>query len=106
MTVTSPHKGREAVSEYRTLKTFREHTLLEVRPHTGRTHQIRVHLKFIGCPVAGDEVYGRKHSTIPLARHFLHAFRLTILLPGEAEARTFTAQLPVELETVLESLQV
>jgi 23S rRNA pseudouridine1911/1915/1917 synthase len=93
MTVTSSIKGREAVSEYHTLEVLREHTLLEVHPLTGRTHQIRVHLKFIGCPVAGDTVYGGKHSTISLDRHFLHAARLTILLPGDRLARTFEAPL-------------
>lgn len=105
MTVTSLTKGREAVSEYRTLEIFKNHTLLEVHPLTGRTHQIRLHLKFIGCPVAGDCVYGHKHSTLPIQRHFLHASRLTILIPGEIEPRTFDAQLPSELTLVLEQLR-
>jgi 23S rRNA pseudouridine1911/1915/1917 synthase len=72
---------------------------------TGRTHQIRVHLKFIGCPVAGDTVYGHKHATIELNRHFLHASQLTILLPGETKPSTFEAPMPVELEQVLEMLR-
>ena len=105
MGVTGIKKGREAVSEYRTLETFREHTLLEVHPLTGRTHQIRVHLRFIGCPVAGDTVYGHKHATIELNRHFLHASRLTILLPGETKPSTFEAPLPAELVQVLESIR-
>jgi 23S rRNA pseudouridine1911/1915/1917 synthase len=105
MTVTSLTKGREAVSEYRTLEVFKNHTLLEVHPLTGRTHQIRLHLKFIGCPVAGDRVYGHTHSTIPIQRHFLHASHLTILIPGEIEPRTFEAHLPMELSLVLEQLR-
>jgi 23S rRNA pseudouridine1911/1915/1917 synthase len=105
MTITGIKKGREAISEYRTLESFREHSLLEVHPLTGRTHQIRVHLKFLGCPVAGDTIYGHRHATIPLARHFLHAARLTILLPGEAKPHTFEASLPVELEQVLQKLR-
>ncbi len=105
MGVTGVKKGREAVSEYRTLETFKEHTLLEVHPLTGRTHQIRVHLKFIGCPVAGDTVYGHRHPTVDLPRQFLHAATLTILLPGEAKPRTFEAPLPAELERVLEQLR-
>jgi 23S rRNA pseudouridine1911/1915/1917 synthase len=105
MAVTMIKRGREAVSEYRTLESFREHTLLEVHPLTGRTHQIRVHLKFLGCPVAGDTVYGHKHATIALKRHFLHAIRLTILLPGETKPFTFEAPLPIELTQVLESLR-
>jgi len=105
MSVSRIKKGREAISEYHTLESFREHTLLEVHPLTGRTHQIRVHLKFIGCPVAGDTVYGHKHATIELNRHFLHAARLTILLPGEDKPCTFEAPLPVELVQVLERLR-
>ena len=105
MSVTGIKKGREAVSEYRTLDSFRAHTLLEVHPLTGRTHQIRVHLKFIGCPVAGDTVYGHRHATIELNRQFLHAARLSILLPGEPIPRTFETPLPDELERVLEQLR-
>ena len=105
MSVSRIKKGREAISEYHTLESFREHTLLEVHPLTGRTHQIRVHLKFIGCPVAGDTVYGHKRATIELNRHFLHACRLTILLPGEDKPCTFEAPLPVELVQVLERLR-
>lgn len=101
MRVLPPGKGREAVTEYFTRESFREHTLLEVHPITGRTHQIRVHLAFLGCPVVGDTVYGRRKPSLPLERHFLHAWRLTIQLPGEAAPRTFEAPLPPELEQAL-----
>jgi len=105
MAVVVEGKGREAVSEYRAVERFSAHTLLEVHPITGRTHQIRLHLAFIGCPVAGDTIYGRRHSTLPLDRHFLHAARLTIRLRGEKEPRTFFAPLPQELEAILEQLR-
>ncbi len=105
MAVVPPGKGREAASEYTTLEIFRHHTLLEVHPITGRTHQIRLHLAFLGCPVAGDTVYGLRKPSLPLGRHFLHAARLTICLPGEAQPRTFTAPLPPELEGILKSLR-
>lgn len=105
MAVVSQSKGREAISEYRTLESFAAHTLLEMRPVTGRTHQIRLHLAFLGCPVTGDTIYGHRHSSIPLERHFLHAARLTVRLPGEAAARTFAAPLPAELEQALEALR-
>jgi 23S rRNA pseudouridine1911/1915/1917 synthase len=105
MAIAVPGKGRAAVSEYRTLESFAAHTLLEVHPITGRTHQIRLHLAFIGCPVAGDAIYGRHKPTLPLKRHFLHAARLTITLPGEAQPRTFTAPLPAELEAALAGLR-
>lgn len=105
MSVTSPHKGREAVTEYRTRETFKEHTLLEIHPLTGRTHQIRVHMAFLDCPVAGDQVYGHRHATIPIQRHFLHACQLKFIIPGEAVARTFESPLPDELTSILESLR-
>lgn len=104
MGVTDPQKGREAVSEYFTRQNFHEHTLLEVHPLTGRTHQIRVHLAFIGCPVAGDRIYGHRKPTVPLERQFLHAWKLTIRLPGEKQPHTFEAPLAPELELVLADL--
>jgi 23S rRNA pseudouridine1911/1915/1917 synthase len=104
MAIVPASKGREAVSEYKTLNVFPAHTLLEFHPHTGRTHQIRLHCAFLGCPIVGDTLYGRKRSTLELDRHFLHAFRLTITLPGEKKPRTFEAPLPEELENVLSKL--
>lgn len=105
MAVLPPGKGRPALSEYRTLESFPEHSLLEVRPITGRTHQIRLHLAFLGCPVVGDTVYGRRRPSLSLGRQFLHAARLTIRLPGEEAARLFEAPLPADLETVLVALR-
>jgi 23S rRNA pseudouridine1911/1915/1917 synthase len=105
MAVVTPRKGRQAVSEYKTLEAFSAHTLLEIHPITGRTHQIRLHLAFLGCPVAGDTVYGKRHSSIPLERHFLHAARLRLRLRDERESRTFEAALPAELTRVLERLR-
>ncbi len=105
MAVTQPDKGRTAISEYRTLESFDKHTLLEIHILTGRTHQIRVHTAFLGCPVAGDMVYGQRHPSIAAGRHFLHAFRLGIVIPGEATPRTFEAPLPEELMSVLEDVK-
>ncbi len=105
MAVVPLDKGRQAVSEFRTLESFPGHTLLEVHPLTGRTHQIRVHMAFLGCPVAADMVYGKHKPTVELDRHFLHAFKLKIILPGEKQARIFEASLPQELQFVLEHLR-
>lgn len=105
MAIVSEKKGREAISEYVTVEGFNEHTLLEFHPHTGRTHQIRLHCAFLNCPIAGDKIYGRNKSTINIKRHFLHAYRLTILLPNETEPKTFEAPLPEELEGVLNNLR-
>lgn len=101
MAIVPAGRGREAVSEYKTLETFKEHTLLEFHPHTGRTHQIRLHCQFLGCPIVGDVVYGKRTPTAEINRHFLHAYRLKIILPYEKQARTFEAELPEELKSVL-----
>lgn len=105
MAIVQPGKGREAVSEYKTLETFKNHTLLEFHPLTGRTHQIRLHCQFLGCPIVGDAVYGRRNSGVEISRHFLHAYRLKILLPDEKSPRTFEAELPDELKNVLEEVK-
>ncbi|MCC6148479.1 MAG: RluA family pseudouridine synthase [Anaerolineaceae bacterium] len=104
MTIVPESKGREAVSEYYTLEKFSQHTLLEVHPLTGRTHQIRIHMAFLDCPVAGDTLYGRRRPSVEINRQFLHAGRLTIRIPG-GEERTFEAPLPEELESVLAFLR-
>jgi len=105
MAILPPGKGREAVSEYKTLESFKVHTLLEFHPLTGRTHQIRLHCAFLECPIVGDKVYGRKSQSVQLDRHFLHAARLKITLPGEKKPRQFESPLPEELESVLVELR-
>ncbi len=105
MAVVPEKKGRAASSDYFTLESFPDHTLLEVHPQTGRTHQIRLHLAFVGCPIVGDKVYGHKKPTLPLGRHFLHAARLTVTLPGETAPRLFEAPLPQDLQQILNHLR-
>ena len=105
MGIVPESRGREAISEYKTVESFKDHTLLEFHPLTGRTHQIRLHCAFLGCPIVGDEIYGKRHSSIELGRHFLHAYRLKIVLPGEQESRHFEAPLPDELEGALSALR-
>ena len=105
MAVVSENKGREAISEYRTVEEYTDHTLLEFHPHTGRTHQIRLHCQFLNCPIVGDKVYGRKKPTLNIRRHFLHAYRLNIVLPNKKEPNHFEARLPQDLEVVLDNLR-
>jgi 23S rRNA pseudouridine1911/1915/1917 synthase len=105
MAIVSESRGREAISEYKTVESFANHTLLEFHPLTGRTHQIRLHCAFLGCPIVGDEVYGRKSPTVEINRHFLHAYRLKIILPGEKEPEVFETHLPEELLVVLNELR-
>jgi len=104
MAIVPAGKGREAVSEYKMLDSFRAHSLLEFHPLTGRTHQIRLHCAFLGCPIVGDRVYGRKSPSLEIDRQFLHAARLRIMLPGETNPRSFEAPLPPELQAVLDRL--
>ena len=99
-------KSREALTMYKTIKSFENYTLLEVQPKTGRMHQIRVHLKAIGYPVVGDRKYFfRKHRSkdLELKRQFLHASELKIkLLDGKD--KTFKAELASDLENFLDKL--
>jgi len=105
MAIVNAAKGRESSSEYKTVESFSEQTLLEFHPLTGRTHQIRLHCSFLGCPIVGDEVYGRRNPSIKIGRHFLHAYRLKITLPNEKQPRQFEAPLPKELQNVLDALR-
>jgi len=95
-------KGREARTEYSVVKYIGNYTLLEVRPETGRTHQIRVHLLAIGYPVIGDPMYGVKSAY--LSRQFLHASRLGFILPSTGEYVEFTSDLPPDLEQALKDI--
>lgn len=97
-------RSRMAVSEYRTREALRGYTLVDVKPETGRTHQVRVHMAFLGCPLAGDLLYGVSGGRYKLARHFLHAAVLTLKLPS-GKTQTFVAPLPAELEGCLAALR-
>ena len=86
-------------------EAFPEYTLVEAKPLTGRTHQIRIHFASIGHPLVGDPVYGYRRQRLPLERQFLHAARLAFALPSTGERAEFHSDLPVDLEAVLESLR-
>jgi 23S rRNA pseudouridine1911/1915/1917 synthase len=105
MAITTPKRGRQAVTEYSTLKRYENHTLLEAHPLTGRTHQIRLHCAFLKCPIVGDKIYGNRKLTLPVERHMLHAARLIITLPGDTTPREFEAPLPGDFQEVLEELK-
>jgi len=94
--------GRPSRTEYRVIKYIDNYTFLEVKPQTGRTHQIRVHLAAIGFPVVGDATYGGKSEL--LSRQFLHAYQLKFQLPSTGEYCEFTSELPPDLAQVLRTL--
>jgi len=98
-------KGKLAITEYEVIKKFRDFSLVEVSPKTGRTHQIRVHMASLGHPIAGDKVYGKKKETLEgLIRQFLHAYYLSFALPG-GKKLALEADLPKDLETILTKLE-
>lgn len=97
---TKSGAGRSALTEYRVRQRFEKFTFLEVRIHTGRTHQIRVHLASIGHPVAGDRLYGGQAAQ----RIFLHAWRIVFTSPATSERVTVEAPLPADLTAWLASL--
>lgn len=95
-------KMREAITEYVVLKNRSDSSFLEVRPKTGRTHQIRVHMKAINHPVVGDRLYAPKREAIlGFGRLALHARSLEIMLPN-GEQKRFEALLPADFEKALE----
>ena len=96
-------KTRFAVTRYSTVEKFDGWTLLKIKPITGRTHQIRVHMSYLGCPIVGDLLYGNRRMVSDLhglQRQFLHAARLKIAIP-KGDTRIFISPLPKDLENVL-----
>jgi len=114
---THSRSGRGAVTQWGLLEAFSGYSLLEIRPQTGRTHQIRVHLASVGHPVLGDALYGRKSRPGAIAdlifrdvvkklnRQALHAHRLTFTHPRTRERITFTSPVPPDMEEVLRCLR-
>ena len=87
--------GKSALTQYETVDTYKSHSLLKVSPRTGRTHQIRVHLKSIGHPVVGDSMYGKVDPE--LNRHFLHASSISFTHPESGEPLSLKSDLPIQL---------
>ena len=106
-------RSREAVTRIVRAEKLRVLTLLQVAIHTGRTHQIRVHLSAIGHPIVGDPLYGGVHRRVPgdlravmhLERPFLHAARLVFKHPRDGRRMEFTSELPDDLQRVLDELR-
>jgi 23S rRNA pseudouridine1911/1915/1917 synthase len=95
----SANKGKLALTRYRVIRSWGAYSLVLLRPKTGRTHQLRVHLLHLGHPILGDPIYGVHGVRFAEGRFteatlMLHAKSLRILLPGDAESQTFSAPLP------------
>lgn len=96
-------RGKDSVTEFRVLQRLHAFTLVEVRPRTGRRHQIRVHFYSIGHPVVGDPVYGDKAVQRSCPRLMLHALRLTLHLPSGKKC-TIEAPVPESFSQVLQTV--
>jgi len=117
-TVIQPEKSdsraRPAITEYRVLARYHApvandqgvgaFSLVEARPITGRTHQIRVHFAWLGHPLVGDPIYGLKRQRLRVERLCLHAASIRFILPKTGEAQTFSAPLPADFQAVLDRL--
>lgn len=97
-------KGKPALTRFQVLERFGDYTLVELQLETGRTHQIRVHMAYIGHPVAGDEVYGPR-KTLKGHGQFLHARTLGFTHPRTGEVLEFTAEAPALFQETLEKLR-
>jgi len=105
MAVLPEGQGRSAQTDYEVIAYYREATLVEARPLTGRTHQIRVHFASIGRPLVGDELYGLRRDPFRLGRHFLHAHRLRFRRPRDESWLSLASPLPAELTALLHRLE-
>jgi 23S rRNA pseudouridine1911/1915/1917 synthase len=94
--------GKAAITNYIVLETLGAYTLLEVRLESGRTHQIRVHLSYLGYPVVGDPIYGRHREKIPITGQALHAAVLGFTHPRTGEYLEFASEIPEEMRQALE----
>lgn len=98
--------GKLAVTKFKCIGCYGPYSLMKVKIFTGRTHQIRVHLKFIGCPILGDTIYAKptKGTLFESATMMLHAYKLKIRLPDSKEPVMFSADVPVRFKKVLKKL--
>lgn len=101
---TGTVQGKFAWTKYRCIATFGPYSLMRLCLKTGRTHQIRVHMKYINCPIVGDPVYSRKDSLFDTATLMLHSAKMAIRLPGSNEFSTFKAPVPRRFKKVLRVL--
>lgn len=103
-------KPREAVTEFKIIKRFSNATFIEVKPHTGRTHQIRVHMAYLNHPILGDKIYGGRKSLsvdeIRVSRHMLHANKLGFIHPTKNEYMELSSPIPEDMAELLDILSL
>jgi 23S rRNA pseudouridine1911/1915/1917 synthase len=96
-------RGRSARTDYRVLRASEQGSLVECKLHSGRTHQIRVHLHHLGHPVLGDKIYGRK-SAAKFPRQMLHAWKLGFQHPRTRDWKNFEAPLPNDFTEAMNAI--
>jgi len=97
-------KGKTSLTFYKVLKSWSNYSLVLLRPRTGRTHQLRVHLKHLGHPILGDSVYGYNDKYFPNVSLMLHSKSLVITLPAETEERIFSSPMPERFTVIIDKL--
>ena len=97
--------GKFARTIYHCIACYGNYSLIRVRIKTGRTHQIRVHMKYLGCPILGDSIYNKKDNLFPDATLMLHSFQMKIRLPGEKQLTTFRTRVPLRFSQVEKKLK-
>ncbi len=103
-TVVDKHRGKPSETAFRVLKRWQVQSMVEARPKTGRTHQIRVHLSALGFPLIADTLYGAEESEL-IARTALHAQSLSFVHPKTNEKKTFTAPYPEDFSNLIKLLE-
>jgi len=96
--------GKEAITHYRVVERFKQYALVELDLKTGRTHQIRVHMNYLGFPLVGDPIYGKKKEAFKTAGQLLHAAKLGFTHPRTGEYLEFTAPLPEDMREIIKKL--
>lgn len=103
-TTDDSSKGKFSHTVYRCIATYGNYSLMKLKLKTGRTHQIRVHMKYLGCPILGDPIYGTKDSLFDSATLMLHSKTLGIRLPQNSEFTTFDSSVPIRFKKVMQKL--
>ncbi|MDR0511478.1 MAG: RluA family pseudouridine synthase [Treponema sp.] len=102
----SDSEGRRSLTHFKVLRSWGDFSLLHLMPKTGRTHQIRVHLKYLGNPIVGDPLYGQSLSRFKNSSLMLHAKNLSLFLPDSAQMSTFKTHLPPRFKKIIRALEV
>ncbi|MBQ7905331.1 MAG: RluA family pseudouridine synthase [Spirochaetaceae bacterium] len=103
-TTDDSSKGKFSHTVYRCIATYGNYSLMKLKLKTGRTHQIRVHMKYLGCPILGDPIYGTKDTLFDSATLMLHSKTLGIRLPQNEDFTTFDSSVPIRFKKVMQKL--